>query len=127
LTTRLGRRKLPISFHSPGGNVTASIAIGRLLRERDMTAGVSETVPIGCEGASEQACRTLKQSGQVLPATLRSVSACNSACVLALIGAKVRYVPPGAQLGVHSSKVVIFRLDGGQLNATSKQIASLQR
>jgi hypothetical protein len=125
--TRLGRRKLPIFFHSPGGNVTASIAIGRLLRERDMTAGVSETVPVGCAGASEQACRTVKQSGQVLPATLRNVSACNSACVFALIGAKVRYVPPGAQLGVHSSKVVIFRLDGGKLNASSKQIASLQR
>src|SRR5712691_10613201 len=125
--TRLGRRKLPIFFHSPGGNVTASMAIGRLLREREMTAGVSETVPVGCAGASEQACRTLKQSGQVLPATLRNVSACNSACVFALIGAKVRYVPPGAQLGVHSSKVVIFRLDGGKLDASSKQIASLQR
>jgi hypothetical protein len=125
--TQLGRRKLPIFFHSPGGNVIASIAMGRLLRERDMTAGVSETVPVGCTGASAQACRALKQSGQVLPATLRNVSACNSACVFALIGAKVRYVPPGARLGVHSSKVVIFRLDGGKLNASSKQIASLQR
>jgi hypothetical protein len=124
---RLGKRKLPIFFHSPGGNVTASMAIGRLLRERDMTAGVSETVPVGCVGTSEQACRALKQSGFVLPATLRNVSACNSACVFALIGAKVRYVPPGARLGVHSSKVVIFRLDGGKLNASSKQIASLQR
>jgi hypothetical protein len=125
--TRLGKRKLPIFFHSPGGNVTASMSMGRLLRERDMTAGVSETVPAGCAGASEQACRALKQSGQVLPATLRNVSACNSACVFALIGAKIRYVPPGAQLGVHSSRVVIFRLDGGKLNASSKQIASLQR
>src|SRR5262245_25233083 len=125
--TRLGKRKLPALFHSPGGNVTASMAMGRLLRERDMTAGVSETVPVGCAGASEQVCRALKQSGQVLPATLRNVSACNSACVFALIGAKVRYVPPGAQLGVHSSRVVILRLDGGKLNASSKQIASLQR
>jgi len=125
--TRLGKRKLPIFFHSPGGNVTASMSMGRLLRERDMTAGVSETIPAACAGASDQACRALKQSGQVLPATLRNVSACNSACVFALIGAKVRYVPPGAQLGVHSSKVVIFRLDGGKLNASSKQIASLQR
>src|SRR5262245_14002565 len=66
--TRLGKRKLPIFFHSPGGNVTASLAIGRLLRERDMTAGVSETVPVGCAGANEQACRALKQSGQVLTA-----------------------------------------------------------
>jgi len=125
--TKLGKRKLPIFFHSPGGNVTASLAIGRLLREREMTAGVSETVPVGCVGTSEQACRALKQSGYVLPATLRNVSACNSACVFALIGGKVRYVPPGARLGVHSSRVVIFRLGGGSLNASSKQIASLQR
>src|SRR5262245_44023359 len=125
--TRLGKRKLPIFFHSPGGNVTASLAIGRLLREREMTAGVSETVPVGCVGTSEQACRALKQSGYVLPATLRNVSACNSACVFALIGGKVRYVPPGARLGVHSSRVVIFRLGGGTLNASSKQIASMQR
>lgn len=125
--TRLGKRKLPIFFHSPGGNVTASLAIGRLLREREMTAGVSETVPVGCVGTSEQACRALKQLGYVLPATLRNVSACNSACVFALIGGKVRYVPPGARLGVHSSRVVIFRLGGGSLNASSKQIASLQR
>jgi hypothetical protein len=124
---KLGKRKLPIFFHSPGGNVTASLAIGRLLREREMTAGVSETVPVGCVGTSEQACRALKQSGYVLPATLRNVSACNSACVFALIGGKVRYVPPGARLGVHSSRVVIFRLGGGSLNASSKQIASLQR
>jgi hypothetical protein len=103
------------------------MAIGRLLREREMIAGVSETVPVGCTGASEQSCRALKQSGHELPATLRNVSACNSACVFALIGAKVRNVPPGAQLGVHSSKVVIFRLDGGKLNASSKQVASLQR
>ncbi len=127
LLTRLGRRNLPIFFHSPGGNVTTSTVMGRLLRERDMTAGVSETIPVGCAGVSEQACRALKQSGQVLPATLRSVAACNSACVYALIGARVRYVPPGAKLGVHSSKVVIFRPDGGKINASSKQIASLQR
>lgn len=124
---RLGKRKLPIFFHSPGGNVTASLAIGRLLREREMTAGVSETVPVGCVGNSEQACRSLKQSGHELPATLRNVSACNSACVFALIGAKVRNVPPGARLGVHSSRVVIFRLGGGTISASSKQIASLQR
>src|SRR5439155_1557214 len=49
---RLGKRKLPIFFHSPGGNVTTSTVMGRLLRERDMTAGVSETMPLACAGAS---------------------------------------------------------------------------
>lgn len=124
---RLGKRKLPIFFHSPGGNVTTSTVMGRLLRERDMIAGVSETIPLACAGASEQVCRALKQSGQVLLATLRNVAACNSACVFALIGAKVRYVPPGARLGVHASRVVIYRPDGGKINTSAKQIASLQK
>src|SRR5437879_11418833 len=64
---RLGKRKLPIFFHSLGGNGMTSMAMGRLLREREMTAGVFETIPVGCVGASEQDCRALKQSGQVLP------------------------------------------------------------
>ena len=70
--TRLGKRKLPIFFHSPGGNGTTARAMGRLLREREMTAGVFETIPADCVGASEQTCRALKQSGQVLPSIATS-------------------------------------------------------
>jgi len=112
LLTRLGKRKLPIFFHSPGGLGHEAMAIGRLLRSRDMTAGVSETIPAGCAGASAQACTALKRSGQVLPSELRNISGCNSACVYALIGAMVRQVPPGARLGVHSGKLVVLAADG---------------
>jgi hypothetical protein len=124
---RLGKRKLPIFFQSPGGNGTTSTVMGRLLRERGMTTGVSETVPTGCKGVSEALCRTLKRSGRVLPATLRNVSACNSACVFALIGGKVRQVPPGARLGVHSAKVVVLRTDGHKPKFSARQIASFQK
>jgi hypothetical protein len=41
-------RKLPIFFSSPGGMVTQALAIGRLMRERGMTAGVARTIPRGC-------------------------------------------------------------------------------
>src|SRR5262245_65652251 len=34
--TRLGKRKLPIFFHSPGGNVTASMSMGRLLDRKSV-------------------------------------------------------------------------------------------
>ncbi|MET0923317.1 MAG: hypothetical protein ABWY47_09275 [Xanthobacteraceae bacterium] len=77
-----------------------------------MTAGVSRTIPAGCVGASDEACRTLKRSGQTLDAELRSVASCNSACVYALVGGKVRQVPPGARLGVHSGKLIQLRSDG---------------
>ena len=74
-------RKLPIFFHSSGGLQDQAIAIGRLLREREMTAGVSRTIPAGCVGASDEACRALKQSGKsstpncaVSPAAIRPAS-----------------------------------------------------
>lgn len=125
--TRVGKRNLPIFFHSPGGNGATAMAMGRLLRERGMTAGVYATIPAGCAGASEQACRTLKQSGQMLPSTLRNVAACNSACVYALIGAKVRHVPPGARLGVHSAKIVVLWPDARKIGYSNRQIASFQK
>ena len=110
--TKLGARKLPIFFQSSGGLQEQAMVIGRLLHEREMTAGVSRTIPAGCVGASDEACRTLKQSGQKLDAELHSVASCNSACVYALVGGKVRQVPPGARLGVHSGKLIQLRSDG---------------
>jgi len=123
---RLGKRRLPIYFHSPGGNGVTAMEMGRLLREREMTAGVSQTIPADCAAASPPACRALKQKAQVLPSTLR-VGSCNSACVFALIGAKVRQVPPGARLGVHSAKVIVMRSDGRKVNYSDRQVASFQK
>jgi hypothetical protein len=107
LLDRHSRRKLPIFFSSPGGLVSPALAIGRLMRERGMTAGVARTIPQGCAPTSDDdACRALKHSGKALLAEWRSVGAnCNSSCVYALLGAKLRQVPPGARLGVH--KVVL--------------------
>jgi len=88
--TSLADRKLPIFFHSPGGLRPAALEIGRLLRGREMTAGVSRT--IGTE--------------------LHNIARCHSACVYALIGAKVRQVPPGARIGVHNGKSNGFDFEG---------------
>ena len=124
---RLGKRKLPIFFHSPGGAGTTSTLMGRLLREREMTTGVYETIPEGCVGASEPACRALKQSGQVLPSTLRNMASCNSACVYALIGGKVRQVPPGARLGVHSAKLIVPWALARKIGYSDRQIVSFEK
>jgi hypothetical protein len=103
---RLGKRKLPIYFDSPGGAHPSAIAIGRLLRQRDMTAGVARTIPQGCNPLAQrdEACAALKHSGRQLSADLRSARAmCASACVYALLGAKTRLIQSGARLGVHAS------------------------
>lgn len=122
---RLGKRKRPIFFHSPGGIGTTAMEIGRLLRVREMTAGVSQTIPARCIGVSEEACRALKQSGEALTSDLRNVAICTSACVFSLIGAKVRQVPPGARVGVHSARLV--RADGRKITIPDGKFASFQR
>jgi hypothetical protein len=104
--------KMPIYFHSPGGLADRAFGIGRLLRERGMTAGVSRTVPDACAKLDEKACNKLKRSGQALTAELSALAVCNSACVYAMIGAKERQVPPGARLGVHSSRLIKLYSDG---------------
>ncbi|MBX9845050.1 MAG: hypothetical protein K2Z80_24900 [Xanthobacteraceae bacterium] len=103
---------LPVYFHSPGGLADRAFSVGRMMRERGMTAGVSRTQPQACRKLDEKACNALKRSGQTLAAELNAVSACNSACVYALIGATQRRVPPGARLGVHSSRLIKLYSDG---------------
>jgi hypothetical protein len=112
LLDRLGKRKLPLYFHSPGGSVTAAMEIGHLLRTHRMTAGVARTIPQGCDPLVEResACDTLKRSGRELPAEMRTArTMCNSSCVYALIGATVREVTAGALVGVHS--IALARYD----------------
>ena len=118
LLNRLGRRKLPIYFHSPGGSVAAGVAIGRLMRERRMTAGVGRTIPQGCDPAKvqEPACDSLKRAGRELLSELRTArTLCNSSCVYALIGAAVREVAAGARIGVH--EIAVERRDERGLSA----------
>jgi hypothetical protein len=117
---RHSKRKLPIYFQSPGGIVGQALAIGRLLRERAMTAGVARTVPRDCppREPNKDTCRSLKQSGRELAAELRPVNAsCNSSCVYALIGGKLRQVPPGARLGVHSGRLIRISTRDGQVKS----------
>jgi hypothetical protein len=104
--------RMPIYFHSPGGLADRAFNIGRMMRERGMTAGVSRTLPDACRTLDEKACNALKRSGRTLTAELSAVAVCNSACVYAMIGAKERQVPPGSRLGVHSSRLIKLYADG---------------
>jgi hypothetical protein len=127
LLLRLPRRKPPIFFHSPGGIQAQAYAVGRLLREHKMTAGVAVTIPTECASTNDkgQACAALKRSGRQVMAELRPVGAgCASACVYAFIGASVRQVRPGARLGVHSAKLVQVYRDGRVRNAPKEVLAS---
>jgi hypothetical protein len=124
-----GNRKLPVFFNSPGGEVRAAISLGRMMRQRGMTAGVGKTVPAGCAGMQTEVCDKLKvKSDAPLQAQFSGYGGqCNSACVYALIGAKTREVPPTAVIGVHAVhltlQVKILRgpkLSQAKLNAMAK-------
>ena len=124
----MGDRKLPIFFDSPGGVVAQALAIGRILREREMTAGVARTQSIECGILSRAQCEKLKRSGKTLKADLITVRAqCNSACVYALAGAKVRQVLPGAHLGIHADKLVRIYNDGRMIAPTRAQLSPRER
>jgi hypothetical protein len=104
LLTNLGARRPPIYFHSPGGSVLGSIALGRLIRARKLEAGVAHTVPFGCDRDKpwENSCEAQKRSGRELRSDFDPTSTiCNSGCVFALAGGVVRMVPPGIKLGIH--------------------------
>jgi hypothetical protein len=120
LLNRLGQRRPPVFFHSPGGSVEGSLAIGRLMRARGLTAGVARTIPQGCDPkqSREETCDRLKRSGSDLPAELDTASTmCFSACVYAIVGAAVRDIAPGAKLGIHSSS---FTFAGSEDRASAR-------
>lgn len=99
--------KRPVYFNSPGGITTESLAMGRALRERGLTARVARTIVEGCE-ADPWGCLKRKGLGHEQTARLTSAfSQCNSACVYAIVGAQLREIAPEAHLGVHASRTVV--------------------
>jgi hypothetical protein len=100
-------RSLPVFFNSPGGIASQSVAVGLILREFRMTAGVGRTLPNRCRAARPDECRRIAQSKPEQDSRLVTLDArCPSGCVYALLGASVRQVARYAQLGVHSPRYV---------------------
>src|SRR5207248_3840089 len=69
------------------------------------TASIGINAPEDCRANNvmDESCRHLWRTSNSLKAKLRTAGAiCNSACVLAFIGASARQIPEGAALGVHA-------------------------
>jgi hypothetical protein len=104
LLTKLGSRRPPIYFNSPGGSIVGSLELGRLIRDRKLTASVAHTIPRSCERdkSFEKSCEAQKRSGQELESEFDlDATMCNSACVYAVAGGAVRPIPPWVKLGIH--------------------------
>jgi hypothetical protein len=112
---------LPVFFNSNGGLQEEAMAIGRLMRERRMRAGIAMTRPDLCVRRPKEtvACDTAKKSGKPLASEWTSFDAnCNSACGIALIGATERWVPPGGGIGIHSPAYYCFLRSGRVVGQT---------
>ena len=106
LLATLKGRNLPIVFNSLGGIIGEALVLGRILRERRMTASVGESYPEGCKArtAADESCRRIMEGKRELKAQLRTAGAsCSSACVYALLGASERRVPASARVGIHAA------------------------
>jgi hypothetical protein len=104
LLVRLNGARLPIFFDSPGGSVSTSIALGQVIRARQLTVSVGRTVPLDCDpdATGEKSCEAKISAGEPIEAELDPGSAmCNSGCVVALADGAVRLIPPGVTLGIH--------------------------
>jgi tetratricopeptide (TPR) repeat protein len=104
LLAKLGHRRLPIFFHSPGGSVAGSLELGRLIRGQKLVASVARTIPRGCDrdNLQDKTCEELKRSGMEIESEFDAVvTMCNSGCVYALIGGTTHLVPPWVKLGIH--------------------------
>ncbi len=97
----LGKRKLPILIHSLGGNAISAMAIGRLVRARQMDVAVSKTDFKPCTALAKE-CRAGRPDALLRGAPHSRGAICGSACTLVLAAGAHRFVPPWAGVGVHS-------------------------
>lgn len=105
----LGGRKLPIVANSPGGNVDAALALGRLIRKNKLDIAVGKTWFIGCR-PDEKDCRDNDGKGaRYFGNPFASSAICNSACPLMFAGGIRRVVGEWAFLGVHQITTTYVR------------------
>jgi hypothetical protein len=102
----IGNRRLPVFINSIGGNVEASLAIGRLLRARRLPVSVTRTWLEACPSGIATCSRT--SDAGIYFGTASSYGAiCASACAFLIAGGERRYVSPGSLVGVHEIAIVL--------------------
>lgn len=94
-----GGRKLPLIITSPGGDVAAGYAMGRLIRRAGLEVTVGRTVLVPC-AAEQTKCPDTMMKGRRGFAN-NSGAFCNSACVFVLAGGIARHVFWVSPVGVH--------------------------
>ncbi|WP_053253015.1 hypothetical protein [Ensifer adhaerens] len=112
----LGDRKLPLVLTSPGGDMAAAMAIGRLIRRNGLGVAVGMTVFEGCE-PDDEGCRENDNRGADYVGEAVSEGRCAHACALVLAagvrrlagdGTAVEDIPIGAASEAGTKKLVAY-------------------
>lgn len=98
---KLGGRKLPVVVDSPGGNVDAALALGRLIRKNKLDIAVGKTRFEGCLPDEKDCTDNDGKGAGYFGTAYADGSICNSACPLMFSGGVRRVVGQWAFLGVH--------------------------
>lgn len=94
-----GGRKLPFILTSPGGDVAAGYAMGRLIRRAGLEVTVGRTVLAPCAPEETKCTDTLMKGRRGFANNVGAF--CNSACVFVLAGGVARHVFWVSPVGVH--------------------------
>ncbi|WP_436798471.1 hypothetical protein [Mesorhizobium ventifaucium] len=105
----LGGRKLPVVVDSPGGNVEAALALGRLLRKNKLDIAVGKTRFTGCQPDAKDCKENDGKGARYFGNAYASGAICNSACPLMVAGGIRRVVGHWAHLGVHQITTTYIR------------------
>jgi hypothetical protein len=98
----LGGRRLPILINSPGGSALDALAMGRLIRKKQLAVAVARTVLAPCAPPAATCDQRLGKA-------ISLGAACASACPLVLAGGVERYASPLSYIGVHQVTVMLTK------------------
>lgn len=94
-----GSRKLPFIISSPGGDVSAGYAMGRLIRQAGLDVTIGRTTLSPCAPAEKNCSDTVMRGRRGWANNVSSF--CNSACVFVLAGGVARHAYWISEIGVH--------------------------
>ncbi len=134
LLKTIGERRLPIVVTSPGGDIDAALALGRLIRERKLDVAVGKTRFAGCQPQQKDCHENDGKGARYIGVAYSAGAYCASACPLMLGGGARRVVSQWAYLGVHQVTTVYvtiqtryreqYRVVNGKKKVTSKKVIS---
>ncbi|MBX9778041.1 MAG: hypothetical protein K2Y71_26975 [Xanthobacteraceae bacterium] len=104
-----------VVLESPGGAVTAGLALGRAFRRLNLTVTVGQTVMLPADASGEQR------------ASYSPKAICASMCPFVLLGGARRHVPPEARILVHQIWPGAARADSTAAIYAAQHVAGLLR